>query len=879
MDNEEFLQRLARAVAAGPEAFETFLKEWVTPGLHWRLFDAMIGYLEDLPETEPELALVLSQIFLDFFPEDEYADPSHRGMAWYFRIMALFQKPEPELFLKSLGQALDYCESVREIHGGFLICRNAKIMIRPGLAGEDTLLLLYQRIAAFFNTMGEAGEAFDFLLSAASIFSRQGAYQPAERLLFEANKLAREEGNQDNMREVDAAFGKMAVDRQDHEWAESIFEELIENRRLADLPVPDQDLFNLAVVKMRLKKTDAAYQLFTDIASRTSGKTILNFSAPLHQAICLKDMGDWAGAESVFRALQAEADEIASYEQKDRDVEFNELLIEYELIYSLVTAVNAKPATSIFWFNRAVFRIEDAMQFTVRPHYRKRIRSQYNGRLLHVMLLIRRWAKPADLLPALVALKKTSQSDWLAILAWAEYVEGLPQIPRAEQLKLKRIVTKLHEHSGMILGAEKEQSDDPFLTEVSIATLSAPNDDVSDLPFQDFALLAGELIQHYGLRPVFDFSSLPVLTELLADRLEQKYVLVFVIKANDSYINFILNERSVHCAFFETTHFKAYREALLDYRGKKIPWTTFEKQLAAVVEFIDDQLNAIWDDLPMADQKGMNIFSGVEDAYFPLPEACLANELMLLRLGKGDFTLVQCPIMFPQQHVRRELERMQILINKKGALGLFEPEATVVAGYFPRPAILTVTSDKDIQQQLGKINGADLVHIITHGAPISRFADPADAGLAGEIFNIDTLKALHSAKSQLYFISACNAADTANPLSGATVATNEIIGYTTVLMQNRIAQVIGAKWPLLDQIGFMFANIFYKILGEIGDIQKAYGQTVHLLATEKSAFFLPFAEQLVSGVVKNKLIAEIQNAEKPFDLVFYYATLNLYALV
>jgi hypothetical protein len=46
----------------------------VIPDLHWRQFDAMIGYLEYLPDTQPVLALVLSQIFSDFFSEDEHAD-------------------------------------------------------------------------------------------------------------------------------------------------------------------------------------------------------------------------------------------------------------------------------------------------------------------------------------------------------------------------------------------------------------------------------------------------------------------------------------------------------------------------------------------------------------------------------------------------------------------------------------------------------------------------------------------------------------------------------------------------------------------------------------------------------------------------------------
>jgi CHAT domain-containing protein len=169
--------------------------------------------------------------------------------------------------------------------------------------------------------------------------------------------------------------------------------------------------------------------------------------------------------------------------------------------------------------------------------------------------------------------------------------------------------------------------------------------------------------------------------------------------------------------------------------------------------------------------------------------------------------------------------------------------------------------------------------MITHGQPISNFREPVYASLAPKCFSIDTLQQFHSAKSQLYLLNSCNAGDTVNSNSEMVKVTNEIIGFTTILMQNRRAKVIASKWPLLDTLGFIFTQLFYRQLAESNDINKAYARSIYLLATQPNTYFLP----LLAGVKDEALRAEkealLNRAKLPFGLVYLYTTLNLYSLV
>jgi len=878
---EDFISELKVSINNGPEYFRSFIQGKFLEGISSKHFDELISHLEDLPETEPELSLELSEILLDVVPVDDYTDPSYRGMTWYFRILSLLYKPDPEVLLKNIAQALDYLESapVNTIYG-FMICHNAKIKISPDVLGEDNLLLFYKRCADYFKNIGEYKEALKFMLSAASIFSKHGAYQSAERLLHDAEELSGQHDQIEMQAGVGYAIAQSAIDQHDHVRAENIFETLFECLGEAGVAVPDLQVFNLAMVKMRLDKTAEAMSMFAEIKERAEPESYLLFTTSFHLAICQKDLGDLVGAEESFVSISDTAGKIVLDLSENFDSELNDLLIEHDLVKALVLATNGKFAVAERDLIKAFERIELGLDLTVRPHYRKRIRSQYNNRILEVVELIWRHSNAEALLPILIGLKKNTQSDWLSILEWIDYVQSMPEIDPADKNKLDDILTRLQRHSGMIIGPYQEKYDDPFeWASKTDSLLSDSGDYTSNLPWQDFALFSVEVIHRYGLKPVYHFSRIDLLSTRLQKKVLEKQVLLFVFLTPSGYTSYIFSDKSIFRESLEFYHFKRYDKDLWDYRGNKIDWTDFARSFNGVVDFIDEQLTVIWNLLQLNTRTGLCIFSGVFDSYFPLPQACLANKVILERLGKGDFTVAQCPVMFPQKQVERNIERADILVNTHHQLALFEPEANTVVARFTNSNLRYVSNDSEVRTALEESIEADLVHIITHGIPISRFANPFYASLAGGTFSLGALKSLNSARSQLYFIGACNAADTANPSAGVIIPTNEIVGYITILMQNRTAKVIGSKWPILDRVGFVFANIFYVLLAETGDIHKAYGQTIYKMATEPRDFFLPFLEFISSMTAREKLNIELNSENKPFDLAFYYTSMNLYTLI
>lgn len=179
---ENFISELKEAIEKGHEDFRHFLRVKFQGGMSSEHFDELVSYLEDLPEIQPELSIELSEIFLEMVPVDDHSDPSYCAGAWHFRILSLLYMPNPEVLLKSIRQALDYIETEPSAAAyGYMICYNTQTKGSPDLLGEDNLLLFYKRCADFFKNIGAYSEALDFMLSAASIFSKHGAYQSADR--------------------------------------------------------------------------------------------------------------------------------------------------------------------------------------------------------------------------------------------------------------------------------------------------------------------------------------------------------------------------------------------------------------------------------------------------------------------------------------------------------------------------------------------------------------------------------------------------------------------------------------------------------------------------------------------------------------------------
>jgi hypothetical protein len=107
MQDDEFLTQVEFAIYGGADSFKDLISLLISEGLSDDQFEALIGYLEDLPERDPKASIGVSQVMLELF--DETADAHRYGLIWHFRMLSLLQNPVPELIIKSLKKALDYC--------------------------------------------------------------------------------------------------------------------------------------------------------------------------------------------------------------------------------------------------------------------------------------------------------------------------------------------------------------------------------------------------------------------------------------------------------------------------------------------------------------------------------------------------------------------------------------------------------------------------------------------------------------------------------------------------------------------------------------------------------------------------------------------------
>ncbi|WP_214071838.1 CHAT domain-containing protein [Mucilaginibacter sp. dw_454] len=880
MEDIDFLQQLEFSICNGVDAFRSFIERQLENGLPDDRFEALIGYLEDLPEREAALSAQLSTIIMDLFATSD--DPSRVGLVWHFVILSNLYKLEPATLIKNLNRALHFCAQEPVAYGsGHMICQNTWTTVDIEVIGEDSLLLIDKAIIDYYRAINEIPETLKFIFHAVNVFSRQGAFQSAYRMLDDAERMVVDADRPDLHIEVMLALAGVCVEENDNEYALEVYDKAFEALREADEIIPEHQRFNYATLNMRLRHTEKALGIFTELAKTVTTDQHQKLRIGYHIGICQKDLEKWDEALVTFRSLQMLAGDISTEIEKDLDLYLCEMLIDYEICYALILAKNDEANVALSYVKSAVGRIEVTMRFTIRPHFRRGIRTKYYSRILEVTDGIFLRVKVVDLLPILIYLKKNSQSDWLTILSWVSYMNDRSEVSDADKRRLNHIIERLHDHSGMVISNFKEKYDDPFEYASQIENIFSDEElATSKIPWQDLALLTDELTQRYQITPPFSFNGLEELQQVAVNKLNTGHILIFVFLTRSGFTLYSLNSERQARNVIEWYDIRSYPKALQEYRrgGSR---ASFKEVFLDATAYIDEILTPTWSELNIRDKNGIYIFPGLLDAFLPLAPSCLLNAGIMERTASGDFSIAQCPVMYPLQLTTGTFEKFVVLINEKDELPLFSEEAAVVKNLFKDTFILEVTEDKDIQDGMERINPADAVHFITHGTPISNYKDPYYARLSSDAFSLLTLKNFHTARHRLYLMNSCNAADTINGNLFNIQTTHEITGFITILMQNQKAMIIAPQWPLMDILAYVFSSLFYNDLAQHHDIKKAFSKAIYVLATADRPFFISLLEHIGDQHIKAQKIDLLQKVtdDLPFSNLFFYSAFNLYSLL
>lgn len=877
MTNTEFLEYLELTILGEPSAFKKFLKKNIINRNSEFRYSSLITALERLAETSPKKCVDLSDILHTVVLKTK--NRSLIGMSWYFRIVSLVCFPEIDRLLRNLNKAFTYCKSSKDLNSaGLAICKKLISVFPSGIFSEDLQLTMIKQIIDYCLKTNQIEEAVEAMIEASDIFSRRGAFPSAYRILNDADELAKSYNLNNLLVNVYYAIARACIREPDLGFAYDSYIKAFKLSKSLKIVITDNDRYNFALLLMRLGRTNAALKLFNKLSHPKNMAEPITFIAAYHAGICLKHLGQWDDAETIYRGLGIEAEELRRGLNQNFNVQGNDIITEFDISFAGVLAHNGHIADAIYHLNLGVSGIEKSLWQTLRPHFKKGFRKGFESRLLNIINQL--WSKvsPSDLLPVLISLKKNTQSDWISILKWQKQLNKIAEIKDDEIDKVRRLIKQLNEFGGSVIGYFNEKYDDPF------DVLGQTNDynknrEFSELPWQDFAVVSDELITKYALSPVSDFDKNDELVEKLLQKLNDGQILLFSFLHEGYSTIFTLTDNRIFQTKIDFTDLFPYMSSLTSYRLGSSSRADFIPEYTATIKMVQEKLSPVWNEIDFKIKKGIHIFNGIADSFLPLSQSCLLNSEVLAAMDRGVFVLVQCPIMAAGKTIQTPFESAEVLINNNDKLPFFEEETKAIVSLFSNVTVCEVDNDVVIDNNIDTIGKADIIHVVTHGRPLSIYKDTINASISQEVFSISSLKRLYSSTNRLYMLNSCNAADSANVSLLNTKPSNEIVGYITVLLQNQQSMVIAPQWPLMDTLSYVFSVMFYRNLKHEPDIPKAFAKTISKLSTAQYSYF----QELLEIMFDKKLMVEKQKmlsgSSQPFNSIYLYGSFNLYALI
>ncbi|MDR3007448.1 MAG: CHAT domain-containing protein [Sphingobacterium sp.] len=867
----DFQTRLHNAASKDIEAYKVFFKELVETSLSTEEMKQIVSLLEDINDTDPDFvkeAALYQQSLLNNF------DNEFLAANYYLLIIALLKTENFADVALCLKEALNKCtDDDDSFDYGICICENIRMIISDNDLSQDAIIVLYKLISDYYLKINQEDEAVDVMISAACRFSSLKATQSAYRLIYEIEKMLWKRGKSNLLGPVYAALAEAAVSENDYPFADEMYKKSFEVFEQNNQKIPIGTSLNYATVFIRMNNPLAAIGIYDKILQNDleTESSITDFIIQYHKGICWKDAGEENKAKEIFEGLESTADNIEIQVRQDINLDILESLIDYSLCYSLLIAKLGKNSKALSLLEKSIYLIELLLNSIFRPHYKRGIREKYNNRILSVTDYIIEKTPSNKLLFTFCYLKKNSQTDWLSILSWMKNIHSNSDIAKEELIGINAAFRSLEEIGGVLMSGFKEKYDDPFQNPnlLELGLIDTPE---NVLPWQVFESEVHMLSKKFNLRNCFDENKTDDLVSILKEKISNGLIILFSFLRKSGYVVYqISSEKKKEIVIPYNQNSKYYYASLKEYQiGQNR--SRFLKNLENLADDIKLASNELIEEISKSDARGIYFFPNVLDSYFPFIQSLLSESNISDKLKNGDFFIQICPLMYQKDLRDNKFDKVSIIKNDDQKLELFDEEVAILDKNFSCSVKLKDLSGIEVD--------TDVVHIVSHGQPISHFTDAAYSFLSNGSMHLYDFSGLREMPIKLIYINACNAGETVNKNFQKTFITHELTGFTTASLQNTGAFVLSSHWPTLDLASYLFAKIFYNYLLTIKNVQIAHSRAIWTLKNENKSYFLKFLEEIEDPRIRNKKINNFNSApDKPFDHLFLYSGMLLHGLI
>lgn len=867
----EFKEKLEQACNNGLEAYKTFFLKLNSRTLASSEIKQIVWLLEDINDTDSIFVRDAANFQLSQLKGDQ--TESIAG-SYYLMIAALVRLEDFAEIAALLRKALEICVLNENSHRyGVYICLNVQKHITENDLSQDTILLIYKLISDYYLAISAQAEAIELMLSCVSIFAGLNATQSAFRLVQNIENKLGERLTPHMKGQLYAALGTASVSEGDYEFAEDAFHKSFSAYEQAGEKIPRATLSNYATVLIRQNKPELALKIYDQLLleKETLADEAWSFLAHYHKAICLKDMNKELQALRIYTSLEPVAEKIEKKLKVFYHIDLLEALVDYYISFSRLLAKRKKFSRSLDFLKKSIYIIEILLNTIFRPHFKRGIREKYNRRILTVTDMLTEELPTIKMIEVFCYLKKNSQSDWLSILNWINYIDMASGVPVEELQPIRLAFNQLASEGGVFMSSYKEKYDDPFQNPnlFELESMSTPE---NMLLWQEFEAQARKLIARFNLKGVYEANSVDKLAMLIRKKMKTGVIMLFCFfrsAGNVIYLISPLKRNIVAVPYDEIARNYIYSRGEYQQTGSKGDFFT---SLLKYSDRIRDKISVLVEEICIPKIKAVYVFPSVMDASFPLIQSLFSDERVSSKCGEGKFFIQSCPLMYERKGGAGKFNKLAVLKNEQDKLDLFDEELIMLGKVFNRfeecATFNQISPDTDV------------AHLISHGNPISGFTDAAFSSLTENYLHLYSFTDISQTNLKLVYLNVCNGADTMNRNHQKIFSTHELTGYITASLQNPGVYTLGSQWPTLDMISYVYARIFYSFLNKENNIESAYSKTIWTMKNENKAFFTALLEEISDPLIRKRKLDSFYNApERPFSNMFAYSGMLMYSLI
>lgn len=223
--------------------------------------------------------------------------------------------------------------------------------------------------------------------------------------------------------------------------------------------------------------------------------------------------------------------------------------------------------------------------------------------------------------------------------------------------------------------------------------------------------------------------------------------------------------------------------------------------------------------------------------FVPLTTIVLKNKNLKEKILDEKFFIKTTPILFPQKKVTIKRDKILGVIDNTDDLYLSKMEVDNFSKLLKIENISFLSSNEREKCSL-EMKNTNILHVTTHGFPITNLSDPYYADLSGNIKDPHCINTNHIQENfykynyNLVILNSCHSSSSILRSQQSTqkapneLKTNDIFNFPIILLMNRKSAVISSVWRTFDKFALIFSYNLGKNIEQSNDIEKSFSKSL-----------------------------------------------------